>query len=352
MCLIFNKRKCKIVAMIDLTVSSKSPAAISSAIKRIKEMVSTGSIKKDTPVHLTLESGTYRELVRYNMSNPIVIEGASGNKPENCVIQADNCEAFNKGAENRSVFVIGPNATDVMLKNFTISNTHVKSLNGPENLDSGEALFFNNVNGLLTAENLVLEGRKNTLFLRGFSRFENCVISGDIDFIYGNVDTALFENCEIRVRDDNRGDFPGFAVKSLALAEKTGFVFSGCRFTGEKRRRSHIYVCRTEGKGSADSKENWDSIAFVNCFISDLFHEELIFDEDMQLSVYPRGNNKTGIREYNTKVVRKNGSVEEADTTVRNIKSYTMTDENYYENYASRYLILRNTPFEKKLASN
>ena len=149
---------------------------------------------------------------------------------------------------------------------------------------------------------------------------------------------------------DNRGDFDGFAINSHAIAEKTGFVFTNCRFLGEKRKKNFVYACRTDGAGNSESKKDWDSIAFINCIFSDIFAQELLWDDDMNLEVYPRGNAKCGIREYNSKIALKGGKVTEADTSKRNIKSYTLTEDDYFNGYASRYLILHDTPFAELLS--
>ncbi|MGN0729548.1 pectinesterase family protein [Treponema sp.] len=335
--------------MLELNVNNKSPAAIAAALKKIKEMISTGTVAKDTPVHLVLEPGFYRETIRYNLSNPLLIESAPGTKAENCVILADNCEAYNKGQQNRAVFSIGPNATNISLKNFTISNTHIKTSEEPiAASDSAEALVWNNSSGTLFCEGMKIEGKQNTLFLKGFSWFLNSTVSGDVDFIYGEPDTCLFENCAVEVISDNRGDFNGFAVNSHAVAEKNGFVFTGCRFFGEKRKKTSVFACRTDG--TAESAKDWNSIAFINCIFSDIFAPELLWDDDMNLEVYPRGNAKYGIREYNSKTVSKNGKLQDSDTSRRNIKSYTLTEDDYFNGYASRYLILHDTPFSELLS--
>ncbi len=340
---------CDIIpAMLELSVQAKSPAAINTAIKKIKEMITSGSVARTSPIHLTLGPGIYRELVRYNLPNPLFLESVPGTKASDCVIQADNCESFHHGAENRAVFVLGPNTTNVKIKNISIVNLHNKSPDVEavfNPADSAEALVWSSTNGTLFADGVRIEGRQNTLCLKGVSWFKDSFISGDVDFIYGDVSTAFFEECEINLREDNRGDFPGYAVKSQALAEKSGFVFMNCRFTGEKRKKNRIFLCRTDGKGSADSLKGWDSIAVVNCFFSENFDDELAWDDDMEKEIYPRGNKMTGIREYNSKVVLKNGKVTEADTTRRNIKTYLMTEDDYFTHYASRFLILHDTPF-------
>lgn len=332
--------------MLELNVNSKSPAAITAALKKIKEMISTGAVEKHTPVHIILDAGFYRETIRYNLSNPLIMESAPGVKNTDCLIQADNCEAYNKGQNNRAVFVIGPNATNVSLKNFTVSNVHVKTVEEGSTLgDAAEALVWNNTSGTLFCEGMRIEGRQNTLFVKGFSWFLNSAVSGDVDFIYGEPDTSLFEDCVIEMLDDNRGDFNGYAVNSHAVAEKPGFIFSGCRFLGDKRKKSGIYACRTDGLGNSGSEKYWDSIAFINCLFSDGYSPELLWDDDMSLEVYPRGNARFGIREYNSRSVSKSGKVSESDTVRRNVRTYTLTEDDYFNGYASRYLILHDTPF-------
>ncbi len=332
--------------MLDLNVSSKNPSAISVTIQKVKEMISSGSIPRNSPIHIILGAGVYHEKVKYNLSNPLIIEAASGVSAKDCIIQADNCESFNRGLENRCIFYFGPNASNVTIKNFSIVNTHNKSvMEGNTSPDIGEALVWTNTTGTLQAVNMNIEGRLNTLSLKGFSWFMNSHISGDMDFIYGDVDTALFEDCEINLKSDNRGDFQAYAIKGQTLANKNGFVFLNCNFIADKRKKNEIFVYRTEGKGSAKSLKNWDSVVFLNCRFSDLFNQELAWDDDMNLEIYPRGNALTGIREYNSKVTSKGAKIIDADTTLRNVKSYLLTDDDYFANYASRFLILKNTPF-------
>ena len=331
--------------MLELSVNTRSAAAITAAFKKIREMVKTGAVPNTTPVHLTLEPGTYTEIISYNLSNPLIMESVPGTKAEDCVVQAENCESFHKGAENRSVFILGPNVKNVTLRNFTVINTHKKSIEEGSTLgDSAEAFFWNNRNGTLLAEGMRFEGRQNTLRTHGCSWFLKCKISGDVDYICGDPDTALFEECEINSIEDNRGDFNSYAVRSTAMAKKSGFVFDRCRFTCDKHKKSSVYVARTAGKGSAESLTNWDSVALINCMVSSEFNSEYFWDDDHNLDVYPRGNPKNGWREYNTRTVTK-GKAEEADTSTRNIKSYCMTEDEYFTSYASRYLILHDTPF-------
>lgn len=336
--------------MLELNINPRSPSAITAAFKKIREMVMTGAIQKTTPIHLVLESGTYRETVMYNLTNPLTMESAPGSRASDCVITADNCEAFHKGVEGRAVFVMGPNVKQIVLKNFSIINSHKKSIMEGNALgDSAEAFVWNSTSGSLECEGMKFESSQNTLALKGNCWFRNCTVVGDVDFIYGDVETAFFENSTIRVKEDYRGDFPGYAVRSGSVAGKKGFVFSGCTFECDKRKKSNVYIGRTEGKGSASSKSGWDNIALIRCKVSEEFHPEYYWDDDMELEVYPRGNAKNGFREYKTVTVMNDGSVAEADTSRRNIKSYTMTDDDFFANYASRFLILQGTIFEDRI---
>jgi len=307
--------------MLEISVNTRSPAAITAAFKKIREMVKSGAVSNTTPVHLTLEPGSYTEIISYNLSNPLIMESVSGTKAEDCIVQAENCEAFHKGPDARAVFSIGSNATNITLRNFSIINTHLKTITeGSTAEDCAEAFCWNNTNGTLFADGMRFESRQNTLCVKGFSWFLHCYVKGDTDVIWGNCNTALFEDCDIFLREDNRGDYNAFAVKSLAVAQKSGFVFSGCRFTGEKRKKAALFVMRTLGKGSALTPDCWDSVALIHCMVSALYDPELAWDDDHNLTVYPRANAKTGWREFDTRIVSKGGKVEEADTSRRNVK--------------------------------
>ncbi|MBQ3688071.1 MAG: hypothetical protein II932_09570 [Treponema sp.] len=336
--------------MLELTVNAKSPAAITTAFRRMHEMVMTGTVERGSPFHLVLGPGVYRESIRYNMSNPLIMESAPGLSASDCVIQADNCEAFHKGRENRSIFCFGPNATNVTLRNFTVENTHLKSVEAENTKpDSAEAFVWDNQSGTLKAEGMAFIGRQNTLFVRGFSWFLNCRVEGDTDIVYGEPDVCVLENCRIHVRSDNRGDYNGYAVKSRTDAGRKGFILSGCSFTGDVRKKGALYVYRTAGLGQGTTGKNFDNAAFINCRVAESFSPEFEWDDDMELTIYPRGNAESGIREYGTKTVLEDGSEQPADTSRRNVKSYTLTDDDYFKMYASRYLLFEGTPLAARL---
>lgn len=73
--------------------------------------------------------------------------------------------------------------------------------------------------------------------------FENCLIEGTVDFIFGCGET-LFENCEIRSVYDAR-NIGYAAAPAHPLSQTEGFRFHKCRFTREEGvGDSTIYLAR------------------------------------------------------------------------------------------------------------
>lgn len=316
--------------MLKLTVSPEKTGAITQAFKRIKELVVASTIDSSTPITLILQPGIYHEILSYNLSNPITIESVSGTKPEDCVLSAENCEAFHKDTENRSVFVIGSGATEVTLKGFTIENTHVKTNDDASLGNQAEALCFHNQTGKLICENMRFISRQDTIHVKGTSRFYNCYVTGDVDFIWGYCKSSVFENCKIHTREDNRGGVrPAYVLQSRALNSKPGFIFIDCDFTADERPSgSEIYIGRSQGTGKPDSVDRWDSIALINCTLSENYNSSLWTDEDGSRVVYPeKGSWEFGWRQYGTKIRKKDGSLIDYDSNNQEKHGYTMTKD-------------------------
>ncbi len=328
--------------MVELTVNPM-PGAISQAFKKIREMVNSGSLGDTSTVRIVLHPGEYNEILSYNLSNPLILESSCPDNPEQTVLRAENCEAFHKDTENRSVFVIGMAATSVTLRGFTIENTHVKTADDLALGNQAEALCWHNYNGVLDCHKMYFISRQDTVHVKGVSRFTDCYITGDVDFIWGYCDVSLWQNCHIHTRLDNRGgERSAYVLQSRALNGKKGFVFKDCVFTADKRSgKSPIYVGRSEGTGKADSKDRWDSIALINCTLDDNYDKSLWYDEAPKGPVWPeKGSSLTGWREYGTKVDDGSGKIKPCDTSKRSIHNYILTDSEYEMYYKDASSIL------------
>jgi len=315
--------------MLELKISP-SVGIITQTFKKIKELRNSGTIDSETPVRIVMTAGTYPGIISWNMSNPLILESASGVKPEDCIVSAENCEAFHKDTENRAVFVIGMGATDVTLRGFTIENTHVKTSDDAALGNQAEALCFHNQTGSLLCENMRFISRQDTIHVKGYSRFENCYVTGDVDFIWGYCDTSVFENCHIHTREDNRGGVrPAYVLQSRALNSKPGFIFIDCDFTADKRPAgSEIFVGRSQGTGKEDSVDRWDSIALINCCLDENYSPALWTDEGGTRAVWPvKGCKENGWREFGTKRKDKDGNIQDDDVGGRDVHGYIMTKD-------------------------
>ena len=307
--------------MLELKVSASTVGAIGKAFNQIQEMARSGQIETDTPVRIQLAKGNYPGVLSYNLANPLIIEGAAGTMPEEITVSAENCEAFHKDTENRAVFVIGPGATEVTLRGFTIENTHIKTADDASLGNQAEALCFHNQTGNLLCQDMRFISRQDTVHVKGFSRFENCYITGDVDFIWGYCDTSVWQDCLIHTRQDNRpGIRPAYVVQSRALNSRPGFVFIDCTFTADKRPEgSRIWIGRSQGTGRADSVDRWDSIALIGCRIDENYDSEIWTDEDGKKAVYPeKGTKDSGWREYGTRRIGADGNEIPDRTELRN----------------------------------
>ncbi|WP_294428290.1 pectinesterase family protein [uncultured Treponema sp.] len=287
----------------------------------------------DELIHILLSDGEHKGLLHerifYNLPNPLVIESESGNA-EKCALRSENCEAYHKDTENRAVLTFGEKCTSVTLKNFTLENTHVKTCDDAALGNQAEAICFHCPSGKLSCEGMSFVSRQDTIHVKGFSRFKNCFVCGDVDFIWGYCDTSVFEDCTIHTRADNRGsDRPAYVLQSRALNSKPGFVFINCNFTAEDRGKdAEIYIGRSQGTGKKDSVDRWDSIALINCTISELYDLALWTDENGTRAVYPeKGSAKCGWRQYGTKIRGVDGSLSDYDSRLQEKHGYTMTED-------------------------
>ncbi|MBQ9205525.1 MAG: hypothetical protein IJ158_02285 [Treponema sp.] len=288
-------------------------------------------------IHILLADGTHEGLVHnrlfYNLPNPLVIESASGNK-ESCVLRSENCEAYHKDTENRAVLTFGEQCTTVTLRNFTIENTHVKTCDDASLGNQAEAICFHCQTGNLLCEGMNFISRQDTIHVKGNSFFTNCFVSGDVDFIWGYCDTAVFKNCVLHTRSDNRGnDRPAYVLQSRALNGKPGFVFIQCEFTAENRgKNAKLYIGRSQGTGKPDSVDRWDSIALVNCTVSELYDAALWTDENGTRAVFPeKGSALVGWRQFGTKIAHADGRISDYDSSYQERHGYTMSETDVKE---------------------
>lgn len=131
---------------------------------------------------------------------------------------------FDKMAKGRNstfhTYTMRVAGNDFVAKDLSIENTA-----GPVgqavalHVEADRAAFFN----------VAVRGHQDTLYVAGEghrSYFENCEISGTVDFIFGEG-TAYFHSCDIQsLRSDSY-----ITAASTPVSQTFGLVFDQCRFT-------------------------------------------------------------------------------------------------------------------------
>ena len=175
-----------------------------------------------TTITINVAAGTYRELIHYagpGATQTINISGPAGNnRGDNCVVQYANGNMINGSTSTRAaVYLTG---TNVVLQNITLKNTGVRSV-----VSQAEALYFAGGSAFtLAAFNSSFSSNQDTIQSSGRNWFYNCYIEGNVDFIWGIADAALFENCSLRFINDVGG---GAASYGLFVARTGATIAAG-----------------------------------------------------------------------------------------------------------------------------
>jgi hypothetical protein len=163
-----------------------------------------------TNVTITLVAGTYNELVHYTgpgATQTINIIGPLANtRGDNCVIQYANGNTLNGSTQTRpSMYFSGAN---VVLQNVSVRNTGLRSV-----VSQAEALYFAGGSGFtLAAFNSSFYSNQDTIQTSGKNWFYNCYVEGNVDFIWGSADAALFEGCDLRFVNDLAGAAASYSL--------------------------------------------------------------------------------------------------------------------------------------------
>jgi pectin methylesterase-like acyl-CoA thioesterase len=180
-------------------------------------------------VTVNVAAGAYNELLRYTGPGAAtpqtinIIGPAANNRGDTCVIQYSNGNMLNGSTQTRaSAYFTGAN---LVLQNVTLKNTGVRSA-----VSQAESLYFASGAGFtLAAFNSSFYSNQDTIQTSGRNWFYNCYVEGNVDFIWGSADAALFENCSLRFVNDIAGG--GAANYSLFVARTGATIAAGASGT-------------------------------------------------------------------------------------------------------------------------
>jgi len=234
-----------------------------------------------TPKTIQIRNGLYPELLMLrNVANLSLV----GESRDGVQVGSANFESFNSGSGGsattpgtglttggrvvghrvlgggRSVLLV-ENADLLQLSNFTLTNPHPRS--GLYD-NQAEAIYFNTSTTAaahrLVAKEMNFLSEQDTLQLKGYVWIYRSLVAGNVDFIWGSVMAALFEDCEIRSVLDASSSSPGYILHARATAGDTGFVFWNSQLTAGPGVTA-AYLARSGGTASSSYVDN---IAFIN----------------------------------------------------------------------------------------
>lgn len=271
---------------VDDDGSSAEFRTVQGALNWIMSWCSTGSPSSSgcntvaTPKTVNIRNGLYPELLMLrNVANLSLV----GESRDGVQVGRDNFESLNSGSGasataagtalttsgrvvghrvlggGRSVLLV-ENADLLQLRGFTLVNPH-----GRASLydNQSEALYFNTSTTAaahrLIGREMAFLGEQDTLQLKGYVWIYRSLVAGNVDFIWGNVMAALFEECEIRSVLDASSSSPGYVLQARATAGDTGFVFLNNQLTAGPGVTS-AYLARS---GGTTSTTYVDNIAFI-----------------------------------------------------------------------------------------
>lgn len=274
-----------------LTVDDDGPDAdfrtLQGALNWVMVHCSTGSPAsfacntKATPKAIALKNGIYRE---FNLLRRVDNLTISGESRGGVIVGEVNFESLNSGSGGtaatpgtalttggrvpghrvlgggRSSFLV-ETADLLTLQNFTLENPHARS--GAYD-NQAETIYFNTSTtaaaGRLVAREMNFLSQQDTLQLKGYVWVWRSLVAGNVDFIWGGVMAALFEQSEIRTVFDPSSSSAPYILQARATAGDKGFIFLDSSLTAGAG-VTQTWLARS---GGTTSTTYIDHIAFIN----------------------------------------------------------------------------------------
>jgi pectin methylesterase-like acyl-CoA thioesterase len=196
-----------------------------------------------TAVTVTVAAGTYHEIIHFTSKNDVTLQGADRAAT---IISATNNNNLNPSTSTRSLVGID-NSSGLVVQTLTIQNTT------PQGGSQAEALRLEGCDECVVRNANVLS-LQDTLLWDGRIYADNCLIAGNVDFVWGGG-AAYFNNCEIR----DVGE-AGWNVQARNPATTYGYVFVDSQLTASPTTITNHGLARIDVSQFPDSH-----VAYINC---------------------------------------------------------------------------------------
>jgi pectinesterase len=182
----------------------------------------------ERPVVIHIKPGRYRELVYVQREKRFF--HLVGEAAERTVLTYD-LNANVPGADGKPMGTFRTPSTIIDADDFTAENVTFENAAGPV----GQALAIRIEGDRVVFRNCRFLGWQDTILAnRGRHLFDRCYIAGHVDFIFGGA-TAYFDRCHIHCLKNGY-----ITAASTPDQQPFGFIFSGCRITGEPGVRTYL----------------------------------------------------------------------------------------------------------------
>ncbi len=305
--------------------------------------------KNEGTYTISLAPSTYYELLHYNGTANIILQGPKDNKRgDNTIIKYINCNDMNAKQDTRVVFLFtGANLT---LENLTIINATDprKVYISTQKVSSGnaqaETLFFYHGKGkTLNAYNCSFKSLQDTMQISGKCWFYNCYVEGDVDYVWGTAEVALFEECDFHsVFSPLSGKDRAYIFETRVGEEgqpliNKGYVLYNSRV--EVDMRQNAYYGRRATAVEKAKIPYYDQCAIVNV---EFWGEGNIGDMRWYVGKAPRvvdGSKHVGWKEYNVSFKKITGK-KPSDTSKRYKDAGDLDKKTYKAEYSNRDVIM------------
>jgi pectinesterase len=176
------------------------------------------------PVVIYIKPGTYKEKLHIDADQPFV--HLIGGSPDTTLLTYGDYARM-KGPDGKEIGTGKTFSITIKGHDFTAEDISFENSAAPRSV-VGQAVAV-----LVEADRSVFRnchflGHQDTLYANhGRQYYANCLIQGDVDFIFGNA-PAVFEKCRI----DSVGKGCVTAQSRTDASQPTGYVFQDCNFTG------------------------------------------------------------------------------------------------------------------------
>lgn len=205
------------------------------------DFVPAGNTRRTT---ITVRRGTYREINYLGAAKPFVT--LRGEDRAGTVIAYANNANFNAG-NNRAMFSC--DASDVTFETLTLSNLT------PRGGSQAEALRGNGQRVVL--DRVTLTSFQDTLLWNGGLFATDCLIEGDVDFMWGGG-ACHFHRCELRSVG------AGFLAQVRNGQTGKGHVYVDCRLTAAPG-VTNVFLARIDPRQGVANTWPHSQVVFIDC---------------------------------------------------------------------------------------